>query len=206
MQSRTESLLEYARRLAGVIQDWRRNSDGVAAIEFAIIAPILITMLFGLFEACRAYSAHRKFLNVSNTIGDLVSREKEVDNTALVNVYKVAPTVMGGFSSGTADLSITIMPIKLDGSKARMYATPQRFDKTVPACSTDVTIATDIMDLLKNSTQGLVVVDTTYVYKPLFASQVIGTMTWTSRTTFAPRVQCVGFGATGNLKTCTSTC
>lgn len=201
-------MLRRSKRLLRLLQSWRRNSDGVAAIEFALIAPILITMFFGVLEAGRAYAAHRRFLSASNMIGDLVAREKTISQDGLRSIYKLAPTVMGSYASDTATLTVEVMPVQIVASKpneVRNYATPERFDKTTPACGVQA-VSDDVKDLLKNSTQGLIVVTSTYAYKPLLAYPLIGAMTWTSQSTFAPRQECVTFGSGTTAKSCAKPC
>lgn len=201
-------LRRQSKRLANIVQAWRRNSDGVAAVEFAFIAPILIIMLFGVFEMGRAYSAHRRFLSASYMIGDLVAREKELTTDGLRGIYQLAPTVMGGYSSDKAILSVEVLPVQIQASKpdeVRSYATPERFNKTIPSCGAQI-VSDDVKDILKSSTQGLIVVTSTYEYKPLFASSIVGSMTWTNVSTFAPRQQCVTFGTGTAAKSCSKPC
>jgi hypothetical protein len=202
-----------AKHFISVIQSWRRNSDGVAAIEFAFIAPILMTMFFGVFEMGRAYSAHRRFLNATYMIGDLVAREKSLTDTGLENIYKLAPTVMGSYASDTKTLAIDIYPIRMPDPIAkpndvRIYATPVRYEpKTYTACGVPKpTIPDDVKVLLKNTTEGLIMVIATYEYKPLFAYPLVGTMNWTNVSTFAPRQTCVAFGDGASAKSCTNPC
>ncbi|MDO9383762.1 MAG: pilus assembly protein [Hyphomicrobiaceae bacterium] len=199
-----------AKHFIGVVQACRRNSDGVAAIEFAFIAPILMTMFFGVFEMGRAYAAHRRFLSATNMIGDLVAREKSLSQEGLRSVYQLAPTVMGSYGSSTATLTVEVLPIRMPDPIAkpndvRIYATPERFDKSTPSCGAQ-TVTQDVKDLLANTTEGLIMVTSTYAYKPLFAYPLVGSMTWTNVATFAPRQNCVAFGTGTSAKSCTNPC
>ncbi len=184
-----------AKHFIGVIQSWRRNSDGVAAIEFAFIAPILMTMFFGVFEMGRAYAAHRRFISATYMIGDQVASQTSLTDTALGNIYKLAPTVMGSYASDTASLTVEILPIRMPDpigkpNEIRNYATPQTYAKSRTVCGVPATpVPDDIKDLLKNSREGLIMVMATYAYKPLLAYPLVGSMTWTNVSTFAPRLK-----------------
>lgn len=202
-------LRRQSKRLANIVQAWRRNNDGVAAVEFAFIAPILIIMLFGVFEMGRAYSAHRRFLSASYMIGDLVAREKELTDTDLEKgIYKLAPTVMG--NADTTSLIVEVLPVQADPSDSklvRVYATPKGYNIAAPICGAPKPdLSDDIKEILKSATQGLIVVRSTYEYKPLFAGAVIGTMSWSNISTFAPRQQCVKFGTGTAAKDCINRC
>lgn len=50
------------------------RDDGVAAIEFAIILPVLITMYFGVFELTRAIDNSRKVSAFARTVADLTGQ------------------------------------------------------------------------------------------------------------------------------------
>lgn len=211
MKRRTSKFHRRTKQFISVIQSWRRNSDGVAAIEFAFIAPILMTMFFGVFEMGRAYAAHRRFLSATYMIGDLVAREKALTQDGLRSVYKLAPTVMGGYASDTASLSVEVLPIRMPDptgkpNEIRSYATPERFDKSTPSCGAQANIPDDVKDLLKSQSEGLIMVTATYAYKPLFAYPLVGSMTWTNVATFAPRQNCVAFGSGTSAKSCTNPC
>ena len=60
------------------LASFARDRKGVAAVEFAYIAPLLILALFGTIEVSRAVLMHKKFQRVSAMVGDLVSREQTV--------------------------------------------------------------------------------------------------------------------------------
>ncbi|WP_411817188.1 TadE/TadG family type IV pilus assembly protein [Hyphococcus sp. DH-69] len=52
--------------------------SGIAAIEFALIAPVLIIFLFGVIEGSDALSRSRQVTLAANTLADLVSQENEL--------------------------------------------------------------------------------------------------------------------------------
>jgi Flp pilus assembly protein TadG len=45
------------------------NSSGVAAVEFALLAPLLMLMTFGTFEITRALIAHKRFQRATAIVG-----------------------------------------------------------------------------------------------------------------------------------------
>lgn len=68
------------------LRDFSRNERGVAAIEFAMIAPVLILLLLGtvtLFAATREAQRNEK---ATFTITDLISRYSDVNDTKLATV------------------------------------------------------------------------------------------------------------------------
>lgn len=52
----------------------RQHQGGVAAVEFALLLPILLILLFGMIDACRALQANIIMVNISREGANLVAR------------------------------------------------------------------------------------------------------------------------------------
>src|SRR5690554_4731160 len=71
----------YEAALAATVSRVRaavRDSRGVAAVEFAVIAPVLFLLLIAAYEVSRAISLDRRFHLITTMTGDLVSREQDM--------------------------------------------------------------------------------------------------------------------------------
>ena len=66
------------RRLAARAASLARQDSGLAAVEFALILPILVVLWFGGVELTQALSVDRRLNNLASAIGDLVARSKIV--------------------------------------------------------------------------------------------------------------------------------
>lgn len=65
-----------------------RDRSGVAAIEFAMILPIMLVAFFGTVEVCAAVAIDRKVTLIARTLSDLTSQAAAtVDSTYLTNVF-----------------------------------------------------------------------------------------------------------------------
>lgn len=85
------------------LQRFRRDARGLAAIEFALIAPLMLVSLLGAVELSNAMLADRKATQSASTLADLVSQDTEIvnaevpiifDATSAV-IYPVTPTGLG---------------------------------------------------------------------------------------------------------------
>lgn len=196
-------------RIVRQLRKFKRAETGVAAVEFAFIAPVLMIMFFGIFEAGRAYSMHRRFTDAANMIGDLVTREKEISDSGLQGIYRLVPTVLAQFSSMSENMRVEIIPIHMpiaDGQRTvRVYAQPRPMGGTRPACST-YSVSESAEDVLENSSFGLIVVRSTYAYRPLFNYPLFESVTWEHEGVFAPRQACVSFEVNNRLQSCNTPC
>jgi Flp pilus assembly protein TadG len=66
----------------------------LAAVEFALILPVLITMLFGMGELSLAVFCRTDISQIASTVADLVAQESTVSSTDLSNVYNAANTIL----------------------------------------------------------------------------------------------------------------
>ena len=74
------------RALARFIRGFRADRRGVSAVEFALIAPVLIVFYFGIAELTQAMMASRRASHVASSIGDLVAQEQSVTNAEMTKV------------------------------------------------------------------------------------------------------------------------
>lgn len=207
MRSCKRRLMEFFVNL----RDFRHSQDGVAAVEFAFIAPVMIVMLMGVFEAGRAYSMFRSVSHAADMVGDLVTRDIAITNqgttgpheTAISDIYALVTATMGTHPFNP-NLKIDIVPLVRQQNEISVYAKPPGFrnGKQAPAggdiCSYQPT--SDERAVLqtteaRNGVTGLVVVRTTYDYKPLLLQSV--SIPWEYKQIFVPRrAACVRFDVT----------
>jgi Flp pilus assembly protein TadG len=76
------------------LRHFRRDSKGLAALEFALILPVLITMLFGMGELSLAVFCRTTITQVASTVADLMAQESAPTGTDLSNVYAAANTIL----------------------------------------------------------------------------------------------------------------
>jgi Flp pilus assembly protein TadG len=84
-----------------------RDKRGVAAIEFAFIAPVLILAYFGLAELCGAMLAERKASHASSAIGDLVAQATVIHDSDMSNIFAIGSVIMSPDASTTLGMRIT---------------------------------------------------------------------------------------------------
>jgi len=77
-----------------VFRRFRKGEKGLAAVEFALILPVLITMLFGMGELSLAVFCRTDISQIASTVADLVAQESTVASTDLSNVYNAANSIL----------------------------------------------------------------------------------------------------------------
>jgi Flp pilus assembly protein TadG len=96
------------RRLLKVFED--RN--GIAATEFAVIAPVMLVMFFGTLELSSGIAADRKVTLMARTLADLTSQSLSVDDTAIANFFAAGTAIMTPYPA--APIKATISELYVD--------------------------------------------------------------------------------------------
>lgn len=96
-----------------------RDRKGAAAVEFAILAPIMITIYFGLVEVSEAVLAERKADHVASAVGDLVAQSSgTLASSDLADIVAIGNTIMSPFAVSSLKMRITSLSLNSAGSPA----------------------------------------------------------------------------------------
>jgi Flp pilus assembly protein TadG len=93
----------------------RGEKRGVSAIEFALIAPVMIAMFFGAAESSLLLSADRKVTQTASTVTDLVAQTERLSESELTDIFVASRTVMEPFT-GAPCMRVTSVIMPTPGS------------------------------------------------------------------------------------------
>jgi Flp pilus assembly protein TadG len=91
-----------------------RDRRGVSAIEFAMIAPILILIYVGTAEIGNALTVYRRTATVAATASDLTAQVKSVSTGDLQDIVKASGAIMTPYPSTEGPLKIVISSVVAD--------------------------------------------------------------------------------------------
>jgi Flp pilus assembly protein TadG len=93
-----------------------RDRSGLAAVEFAMILPVMLILFFGIFETSQALSARADVVNLTSAAADLVAQSSAPTAADIQNVYAATTTMLSPFSvAGDRSPAIRITSIIDDG-------------------------------------------------------------------------------------------
>ena len=177
----------FARRL-------KDNVAGIAAVEFAFVAPVMLIMLLGTIEVSRAISIDRRFGLVTAMVGDLVAREEDMTAANLTAIYNVVEHVMEPYDS--TKLKIAVIPVKAasdDESNTKVYAGTTNRPSYNGMAQQAACASYDLTTGLVDKGESVIVVESSYDFAPLLTGNIITATTWTDRSVLSPRSSCVDF-------------
>jgi Flp pilus assembly protein TadG len=92
--------------LSGAIRAVRAQ-DGLAAVEFAIMAPVLGALLMGTIEICNALGANTRINSVAATAADLTSQVSTLAPADLTNIFGAGNAIMYPFVATGTTIVVT---------------------------------------------------------------------------------------------------
>lgn len=98
----------------GFLRRFGRDRSGVSAVEFALIAPVLILIYFGLAEFCQAYMAQRRMSHSTSQVADILAQYQVVDAELVDDTFALGVLVMTPFPD-TLKLRVTAITRGTDG-------------------------------------------------------------------------------------------
>ena len=99
-----------------LLRRFRKDKKGMAAVEFALIAPAMILLYFGVVELCQAIIADRKTNHVASAVGDLVSQAETVSTSDLADIFSIGNTIMSPFPTQTLQMRVTSVTANASGT------------------------------------------------------------------------------------------
>lgn len=86
---------------------WWQDTSGLAAIEFALILPVMLVSLMGAVEASNGMLANRKVTMTASTLADLVAQDTNITNAEMSTVMGAAEGVLSPIVSGSIRMRVT---------------------------------------------------------------------------------------------------
>lgn len=86
-------------------RQFRKAQKGLAAVEFALLLPVMITMFFGVVELSLALLCRADVSIMVSTAADLIAQESTTQTSDLSNVYSAAGTVLYPYYSSAMPIA-----------------------------------------------------------------------------------------------------
>lgn len=90
-----------ARSSIGFLTRLRGDRRGVSAVEFALLAPIMIAFYFGLAEFCQGFMAQKRMGHSASMVADLVAQTDVVVKDEIADIFAVGVLIMKPFEATT---------------------------------------------------------------------------------------------------------
>ena len=93
----------------------RYNEEGVSAVEFALIAPVLILIYLGAVELSLLMRVDRRVTSTTASLGDLTARLATVTDDDMKEMFAAAEVMMQPYDAKSATMRLSSIVDKGDG-------------------------------------------------------------------------------------------
>lgn len=173
------------RRVLGRFGGDRR---GVSAVEFALLAPLMITLYVGCAEISDGVAADRKVSLTAAALANLAAQVTTISSSDMTNILDASSAIIAPYS--TSQLSITLSCINIDANRNATVKWSVTRGGTARSGSITVPSA-----LAVASTQ-LLLGEATYQYRPTVGYTVTGTLNLSDRMYMSPRITAPVYNST----------
>ena len=112
----------FERRLRAFGRRFATERSGVALVEFAFIAPLLILLYFALAQLSEAIVASRHANHSASSLGDLVSQCVNVNDSDLSNMFAAGSDILAPLPVNTTVLGQRITSMEIVDSNSDVQA------------------------------------------------------------------------------------
>ncbi|ESQ84651.1 hypothetical protein AEAC466_06260 [Asticcacaulis sp. AC466] len=107
--------LNHITTLKAFGRKFARDNGGVSAIEFALVAPILVAAYLGLAELTLGMMASRRASHLAATIGDLAAQSETLTTDNISDLWQIGKSMLPDAASGTS-LKMRLTSVTMDAT------------------------------------------------------------------------------------------
>jgi len=151
-----------------------------SAVEFALLAPVMIGLYLGCAEVSDGVSADRKVSLTSAALANLTAQATTISTSDMTNILNAASAIIYPYSP--TKLTMTITCISVDANKNATVKWSVTQGGTTHSGSIPIPSA------LAVASSHLIFSEVTYAYTPTIAYTITGTLTLSDKMYMSPRI------------------
>jgi Flp pilus assembly protein TadG len=164
-----------------------RDRRGVTAIEFALIAPVLILMYCGFAETTQAMMAQRRLSNITSQIGDLVAQGTQTGPLKMNDNFAIGNLIMAPYPTATLKMCIYSVTSDVNGKDTVAWVQTNPAGVGMTGCPKAGATVTDIPVGALPASQSVIVSKASYDYASPIKLVMPTTMTFKRTFYLRPR-------------------
>jgi Flp pilus assembly protein TadG len=159
----------------------RRDRRGVSAVEFAILAPVMLTLFLGSVEATQGIAADRKVEVTAHTLADLATQYTDITDLDMANILAAGQAILAPYP--TVGLQEVVSEIAINNQGTGTVVWSDTLGGKALTAGTTVAIPTALA--VPNSY--LVLAQVTYSYNPTYGYVMTGSISLSDQSFMRPR-------------------
>jgi Flp pilus assembly protein TadG len=178
-------------RPANIVRRFVASRRGVAAIEFAMIAPILAVMFLASFDGGRAIATYMKVRATTFALAAITNQYSTIQSSDMTTIVGAVSKIMAPYPTTTTNPVITISQVTISGTGKATISWSYSQGGTARAQGSSITLPATALDV--DSTY-LVLAEVSYTFTPVFGLFTAGTLTFSDNLYVTPRISnCINY-------------
>ncbi len=171
----TNAAAEFVRIFRRHLARFARHAEGLAALEFAIILPVMLVTLFGAVGVTSAIAIDRKVTLIARTLSDLTSQSPNISDSDINNFFSIGNAMLTPYSAAQnpvsgGPLKATITEIYIDPTNGTARVQWSKGDSPRAKGSVVSTMPSDLIGKDANNKilpdQYFILGEVSYLYAP----------------------------------------
>ena len=176
---------------SNILRRLARDKRGVSAVEFALVAPVMIGLYFGVVETSEGVSADRKVSLVTAALANLSAQVSTISSTDMTNILDASSAIIAPYDK--SKLKITVTCISIDSTKKATV----KWSVTRNGSANTGTMT--LPSALAVASTQILLAEASYAYTPTVGYNITGTINLSDKMYMSPRITAPTYGTT----TCT---
>lgn len=139
-----------------------RDRRGVSAVEFALIAPVVVLMYCGMAELSQAMMAQRRLSNIASAVGDLVAQNSQTGPKKMDDIFTISRVIMAPFP--VSGLKICVASLTSDSKGADTADWVRTYNGAMANCPTEGSPVSGVDVGVLPANQSVIMARVSYAY------------------------------------------
>lgn len=155
------------------------DRQGAAAVEFALIFPMLFVLNIGAAEALQVYQVQRNVAHMAAVMADITAQSRTVTDADLQDILSASLSIIHPFPRTSLQQRVTSLSANSTGTVSQDWTAKKDYSGSAPA---------SVPSGYLGANESVIVTDVVYDYKPTFGLFLPETIRFTRHAYSRPRL------------------
>jgi len=171
-----------AARLLAALARFGRDRRGVSALEFSVLAPLLLALYLGSNEVTQGITIKRKVELTAHAVADLTSQQTSINNADMANIFNAASAIIAPYNAANLTAVVSEISIDANGQGTVVWSSATSNSSALSA-GQSVTVPSS----LATPNSYLILGQAAYSYNPTYGYVLTNTLTLSDQIFMLPR-------------------
>lgn len=169
-------------RLAPALARLIGDQRGVSAVEFAMLAPVMIALYFGCVGISDGINIDRKVSLTAAALANLTAQSTTISKGDMTNILNASSAILAPYSASKLKMTVSCLHIDADKNVTVKWSETRNGSKLTSFSFNSSNSA------LKVANSQLIFANVTYDYEPVVGNAIVGDLELSDQMFMSPRI------------------